>query len=464
MSAEACAQSLTDISGDDKLFPQLGHCRRLVGQRSAAQRAAAAAFSVEVGAMLARRGLAAGSRRLGPFTFAEVTETLWDAVADLLPLVGQPHKKQLSKKRRVKNPLDEAAFGRAGAAVLEAIFVGKELAAVYMEPLRSDFVVDHINEACADAFGHQADAEIIRGHVVAACNTYEPSLFLAKTIIRSRIADEVFGCALATSLRQKCFFKDWDLAPDAYECSAALARDAAISELLAKQSQLVRIKEAAAAGDVGEVRAISGMPMFGFEPRCKFKTKPGQRSDRESHRKITFAAAEMLVEFNAMFKSLPNTLGGAARFNARDPTACGLRNIFNKMSDDTALRRFIPILDIAVEEAVKAELAEARSSGRMSGFSWTSDESPEKYLRRNGIRLQITWAYVLLYKERTTWDQEEHRRTMPVMRRQYLLDLCNCYGKRGVDVFNILELQLQRIGLFRRQCSECSYVFVKLLL
>ena len=164
----------------------------------------------------------------------------------------------------------------------------------------------------------------------------------------------------------------------------------------------------------------------------------------------------MLLDFNATFKSLPNTLGVATRFNARDPTACGLRNFLDKISEDTSLRRFIPILDIAVEEAVKAELAEARSSGRMSGFSWTSDESPEKYLRRNGIRLQITWAYVLLYKERHTWDQEEHRRKMPVMRRQYLLDLCNCYGKRGVDVFNILELQLQRIGLFRRQCSECS--------
>lgn len=93
----------------------------------------------------------------------------------------------------------------------------------------------------------------------------------------------------------------------------------------------------------------------------------------------------------------------------------------------------------------------------MGGFSWTSDESPEKELRRSGIRIQVTWAYVLLYQELPTWDQEEHRHKMPVTRRQYLLDLCNCYGKRGVDVFNILEQQLQRIGFWRMQILALAW-------
>ena len=53
--------------------------------------------------------------------------------------------------------------------------------------------------------------------------------------------------------------------------------------------------------------------------------------------------------------------------------------------------------------------------------------------------------YLLFYKER--WELEEHRHNMPVHRRQYLLDLCNCNGKKGVDVFNVLERQFQRIGL-----------------
>ena len=360
ISAEACAQSLPDIAGDDKLFPRLGNCTTKHQMCTPAQRNAAAAFIVEVGAMLARRGLTAG-RPHGPFTFAEVTETLWDAVADLLPLVGQPHARHESKKRRrVQKPMDEAAFSRAGTAVLEAIFVGKELAAVYMAPLCMDAVVDHIDEACVDAFGHTADTDILRAHVVAACCTYEPSLFLAKTIIRSRIADEVFGCTLATNLRRTCFFKDWDLAPDGYGCSAALARDAAISELLAKQSQLVRVKQAVATGNMGEVRAISGMPMFGFEPdRADRASKLYRNSERESHRKMQFAAAETLLEFNACFKMLPNTLGSAARLHAKDPTVLGLRNIMDKLCSDSALRRFVPILDIAVEEVVKDELAEA---------------------------------------------------------------------------------------------------------
>ena len=361
MSALACAQSLHDITGDDKVFPRLGGNARFLSRHldrrwPKEQQFAATAVSAEVGAMLARRGLAADGRRNGPFTLAEVTEMLWQTVADFLPLVQQTRQRQIAKKRRVAH-MDEAAFGRAGTAVLEAMYAGTDIAAIYMAPLCVEAVVDHIADACEDAFGHKADAETVRMHVAPACLVYEPSLFLAKTIIRSCIADELFGCSLATCLRRECFLKDWDLGPESYE--RTVARDAVIPELLAKQAQLLRIKQEVARGDIEEIRAISGVPMFGFEPE-RAMAQRGRHKDADDQRKAAFAACDVLIEFNTYFSSLPNTLGAAARFGAIDPTGRQLRNLLDKVSSRSALMRTIPILDIAVEEVVKAELAEAR--------------------------------------------------------------------------------------------------------
>jgi len=304
MSALTCADSLPDISGDDKVFPQLGNAflsRRCDRRWPQEQKRAITAVSAEIGKMLARRGLAADGRRNGPFTLAEVTETLWDAVADLLPLVQQPRQRQLAKKRRVTHILDEAAFGRAGTAVLEAMYAGTEIAAVYKAPLCMEAVVDHIADACEDAFGHKADADTLNSHVAPVCHAYEPSLFLAKTIIRSGIADEVFGCSLAKRLRRECFLKDWDLGLESYECT--VARDAVIPELLAKHAQLLRIKQEVARGDINKIRAISGDPMFGLEPERAMPQR-GRHSDAEHQRQVAFAACEVLLEFNTYFSSL----------------------------------------------------------------------------------------------------------------------------------------------------------------
>ena len=84
----------------------------------------------------------------------------------------------------------------------------------------------------------------------------------------------------------------------------------------------------------------------------------------------------------------------------------------------------------------------------MISFSYTTDESPEPYLRRLGLRIQITWAYVVIFAPKDDWDLPQYRHTMPISRRQYLCDLDNCYGKRGVDVFLVLEMVLERIGLY----------------
>ena len=99
--------------------------------------------------------------------------------------------------------------------------------------------------------------------------------------------------------------------------------------------------------------------MFGLEPERAMPQR-GRHSDAEHQRQVAFAACEVLLEFNTYFSSLPQTLGAAARFGAIDPTQQQLRNLLDKVSSRSALMRTIPILDIAVEEVVKAELAEAR--------------------------------------------------------------------------------------------------------
>ena len=375
ISAQALARALPKILGDGQLFPAL--TERLFpalpehgeGQLFPAPPEHCRARGAEhccrmVGATLARRGCAASDRRRGPFTLAEVTEALWDVfAARYLDGAAARRKHRRLLKPTTQDCLDQRCFERAGAAVLEAIYGSPALAAVYLEPLSSELVVDHIVESCGDALGSQADIDktLLHELVAGACITFEPSLFLAKTLLRSAIPDEVFGCSLAARVRRACFLRDWDIGPEGYVCdNAAAAQDAALlRELLGLRSQFIRVKQAVAAGDLARAREVSGLPVSGCL-RVDLARARGRHSEHAEFRQRAFAACDVLLEFNGLFKQLPGILASSGRFNAPDPASeLALSHALANIASDRNLRRMIPLLDIAVEELVKVQIAEA---------------------------------------------------------------------------------------------------------
>ena len=82
--------------------------------------------------------------------------------------------------------------------------------------------------------------------------------------------------------------------------------------------------------------------------------------------------------------------------------------------------------------------------GALAGVAIATDESPPKQPRFGGLRFQITVMYVGTYKPTTQWEFCEDP---PILRTSVLGDIMHCPGKKGKDVWAILEKQLRRLGL-----------------
>ena len=89
---------------------------------------------------------------------------------------------------------------------------------------------------------------------------------------------------------------------------------------------------------------------------------------------------------------------------------------------------------------------------RVTGFSFTSDESPPEGNRYQGLRFQISHAYVVFFRDRSSWDDPEFANTPPCVARRYMTDIVNCPGKSGPVVLDVLSKQLSRLNLFLGEC------------
>ena len=80
---------------------------------------------------------------------------------------------------------------------------------VVLKPMTTDEVVQIIAESCSHAIGVSVDESILHEHVGPLCLRIEPSLFLAKTMLRTKVVEAVLGSSLALIVRRRQFESDW---------------------------------------------------------------------------------------------------------------------------------------------------------------------------------------------------------------------------------------------------------------
>ena len=108
------------------------------------------------------------------------------------------------------------------------------------------------------------------------------------------------------------------------------------------------------------------------------------------------------------------------------------------------MSKHLVILDSALDAYHKEFLFKKREEGSLAGVAIATDESPPKQPRFGGMRFQITVLYVGTYRPLTAWETLDDP---PITRTSVLGDIMHCPGKKGKDVWNIVQKQLLRLGL-----------------
>ena len=108
------------------------------------------------------------------------------------------------------------------------------------------------------------------------------------------------------------------------------------------------------------------------------------------------------------------------------------------------LSKHLVFLDSALDAYHKELLFKKREQGTLAGVTIATDESPPKQPRFGGLRFQITILYVGTYKSLADWEVLDDP---PTTRTSVLGDIMHCSGKKGKDVWGVLEKQLLRLGL-----------------
>lgn len=110
----------------------------------------------------------------------------------------------------------------------------------------------------------------------------------------------------------------------------------------------------------------------------------------------------------------------------------------------TTLCKHLLLLDGAVDRHSSEKFFSLRELGHFAGVAIASDESPPRQPRFQGLRFQITLIYIGSYFPPDAWETSAEP---PIFRRSLLADIMHCAGKKGSDLWAILERQLARVGL-----------------
>ncbi len=267
------------------------------------------------------------------YKVSEVCEWLWDVVASHLDMnmmerVGESAMKALQSnsgyslalyrfsKRAVQKrsswPKDDIQFGRAATALAAALPAqDKEL----LQPSSLDVVLDVVVETLMFATGIEeaVDREILRDHLSPICTQLEPTRFLAKTLMRTAMLEEVLGPSLSLRLRTYAYERDWMLdLSDPHLHSSHVASEhgllqSVVKELAQSRQQLHSVRMNLADGILSRAREAAG-PSF-VPARDSKLTLPGRAATKHNHpfrqNKLVAArialheAAVAVVSFNA---------------------------------------------------------------------------------------------------------------------------------------------------------------------
>jgi hypothetical protein len=164
---------------------------------------------------------------------AEVCEWLWTVLASYIDakilsalsrITNARTERRGSTKQRVDAlkgdgwPRNDSEWARGARFILStqpsAIDLGSSSNSdcsgdPLLQHIALDDVIDYLSEACSHASGASVDKSVLHQHFGPICLVIEPSLFLAKTLVKGKILEEVIGKSLAIIARRRQYESDW---------------------------------------------------------------------------------------------------------------------------------------------------------------------------------------------------------------------------------------------------------------
>ncbi len=155
------------------------------------------------------------------YACGEVCELLWDSVAQYIDckvvsslstsakkalLPESVFYKRCGKLKQGGWPSSEEVFSRTAKALVSVMPVQ---AVGQLAPGSIDTVMEVICNETFMATGLDVDRELLSDHISQVCMQLEPTPFLAKTLLRAQVMQEVLGDAVAQRVRSYCFRSEW---------------------------------------------------------------------------------------------------------------------------------------------------------------------------------------------------------------------------------------------------------------
>jgi hypothetical protein len=273
-------------------------------------------------------------------------------------------------------------------------------AAAMLDPISVDDVVSYIREVCVHASCVDINENILRDHISPLCMHIQPSVFLAKTLLRCIVLDEVVGTTVANAVRRYAYENDWkvplEVSNDASSSIAML--NATVQELVDTRRLLVEARTLSAAGRHDLVRESLGDSLV-------LAKAPPQRCtrlldyQRESERVLHYVSLQNLIENHMAISHIPKTMARSHNFTMKSAftNECYEHDTGGGRSK-FSLFKFALDVDVAIDRHTAEVIAARRRDGSYNWFSFASDESPPSLNRHAGLRFQITYVFTLFLR------------------------------------------------------------------
>ncbi len=194
------------------------------------------------------------------------------------------------------------------------------------------------------------DVVVTRDHIAPIClTTTEPSIFLAKTLARSSVIDEIMGPKLASQVRAYMHAIAFNTDPTE---QYADIMPTAMQEIISLRKQLPAVKVAAENGRIDAVRDLAGSNRVLSSPAETLGTWAAEKLDAQLLQK--HEQATMILSLTLALRHAPETVGKARMLEQGATTDFCMR-----MSSDRRLRDHVLTLDEALDAYTVKRIAEA---------------------------------------------------------------------------------------------------------
>ena len=385
------------------------------------------------------------------FALHEIVAVLWEGLRvevdrAILRLIGRTmdaDPRVYKKFHAPVNTLTGEQWNQAAAIIAHALPDGQD----DLQNLSSTAeCAELVTEYCACAFGVALDAKLVEELIGPLCiqGIAEPSAFLAKTLARCDVMEEVLGKRLCVHLRQFMHESAWGL-----ECvrEPVQATDVLLQELVETKRELAHAKIALRDKPRDETFCIVGESLIvgAAAQTCQAKTRRSAPVHVCANEELKQRMLEFALKRNVAFTHAPSALYDASSVVtfAHDRSEFGRACI--ELVTDKTMCAYALELDSALDAYAGDQIREHRDAGKYFSCSFTSDEAAPNNRSLVGLRFQVTHLYYLLWEPRERWHAKVIG--MPFRRFRVMTDMMHAPHKTGDETLKIVARQVERKGV-----------------